>query len=115
LLAVTVFGFTARTNSTGPGLLTPLIIGCTLTTLICVFAPLTMAGFNPARDLAPRIFSSLAGWGSLPFTVNGPGWLIVYVLAPVAGAIPGAALADALHRPAPVEDGIAVPSTLSRS
>jgi glycerol uptake facilitator protein len=99
LLALAIFGFTARTNSAGPGPLTPLAIGFTLTTLIGVFAPLTMAGFNPARDLSPRLFSTLAGWGSLPFTVNGIGWLVVYVLAPVAGAIPGAALGEALHRP----------------
>ena len=23
---------------------------------------------NPARDLGPRIFTSVAGWGALPFT-----------------------------------------------
>ena len=104
LLALAIFGFTAKTNSAGPGPLTPLAIGFTLTTLICIFAPLSMAGFNPARDLAPRVFSTLAGWGSLPFTVNGSGWLLVYVIAPIAGAIPGAALADVLHRPARPSD-----------
>jgi len=98
LLALAIFGFTAKTNSAGPGQMTPLAIGFTLTTLICVFAPLSMAGFNPARDLAPRLFSSLAGWGSVPFSVNGAGWLVVYIVAPIAGAIPGAALGDALHR-----------------
>ena len=56
-------------------------------------APLTMAGFNPARDLAPRIFSSLAGWGSQPFTVNGSGWLTVYILAPIAGFLGSLAMA----------------------
>lgn len=105
LLALAIFGFTAQTNSKGPAQLTPLAIGFTLTTLICIFAPLSMAGFNPARDLAPRVFSSLAGWGSLPFTVNGWGWLLVYIVAPIAGALPGAALADALHRPAKRGDG----------
>lgn len=99
LLALAIFGFTAKTNSAGPGPITPLAIGFTLTTLICVFAPLTMAGFNPARDLAPRVFSSLVGWGNLPFTINGSGWLLVYVIAPILGAIPGAALAETLHRP----------------
>lgn len=98
LLALAIFGFTARENKDGPGAITPLAIGFTLTTLICIFAPLSMAGFNPARDLAPRIFSSLAGWGSVPFSTNGIGWLTVYILAPCGGAFLGAIIADSIYR-----------------
>lgn len=100
LLALAVFGFTARTNSDRPARMTPLALGFALTTLICLFAPLSMAGFNPARDLAPRLFSAMAGWGTLPFTVNGSGWLVVYILSPILGALAGASVAEALHRPA---------------
>lgn len=89
LLALAIFGLTAKENEAGPRWLVPFAIGMSLTTLIAIFAPLTMAGFNPARDLAPRIFSALAGWGSLPFSVNGSGWLTVYILAPIAGALFG--------------------------
>ena len=89
LLALAIFGLTARENEAGPRWLAPLAIGLSLTTLIAVFAPLTMAGFNPARDFAPRVFSVLAGWGSVPFSTNGSGWLTVYILAPIAGAIFG--------------------------
>lgn len=99
LLALAIFGFTARENKNGPGQMTPLAIGFTLTTLICIFAPLTMAGFNPARDLAPRFFSSLAGWDSHPFQVNGIGWLTVYIISPCIGAVLGAWIADAVYRP----------------
>lgn len=99
LLALAIFGFTNKENESGPGAITPLAVGFTLTTLICIFAPLTMAGFNPARDLAPRIFSSLAGWGSVPFAANGIGWLTVYVLSPCAGAFVGAHIADGVYRP----------------
>jgi len=98
LLALAIFGFTAGGNRSGPGQMTPLAIGFTLTTLICIFAPLTMAGFNPARDLGPRLFSSLAGWDSHPFQVNGIGWLTVYIVAPCLGAVAGAATADAVYR-----------------
>ena len=90
LLALVIFGFTAKENKSGPGPMTPVAIGMALTTLICVFAPLTQAGFNPARDLAPRFFSAIAGWGNLPFTHNGIGWLTVYVVAPCCGALTGA-------------------------
>lgn len=50
-----------------------------------------MACFNPARDLAPRVFSALAGWGAVPFQVNGTGWLTVYVVAPILGGLLGGA------------------------
>ncbi len=96
MLALVVFGFTARNNKSGPGPMTPIAIGIGLTTIISVFAPITQAGLNPARDLAPRIFSSMAGWGEVPFTVNGYGWLTVYIIAPCLGALCGAFLANQL-------------------
>lgn len=99
LLALAIFGFTARENDKGPGHMTPMAIGFTLTALICIFAPLTMAGFNPARDLSPRLFSALAGWENIPFTTNGIGWLTVYILAPCSGAIAGGSIADAVYAP----------------
>jgi glycerol uptake facilitator protein len=57
--------------------------------LISLLGPLTMACFNPARDLGPRLFSSLAGWHSIPFTANGTGWLTVYLIAPIVGGLMG--------------------------
>lgn len=48
-----------------------------------------VACFNPARDFAPRVFSSLAGWGRVPFEVNGQGWLTVYICAPLVGGLLG--------------------------
>jgi glycerol uptake facilitator protein len=60
--------------------------------LISLFAPLTMAGFNPARDFAPRVFSALVGWRSVVFTGNGYGWLTVYILGPIAGGQVGGIL-----------------------
>tara|TARA_B100001057_G_scaffold327903_1_gene328229 strand:+ start:4211 stop:4972 length:762 start_codon:yes stop_codon:yes gene_type:complete len=90
LLALVIFAFTAKENKSGPGPMTPVAIGMALTTLICVFAPLTQAGFNPARDIAPRFLSAISGWEDLPFTHNGIGWLTVYVVAPCCGALTGA-------------------------
>ncbi len=97
LLALAVFGFTAKRNASSPGALTPLALGLTLAVLICVFGPLTMAGFNPARDFGPRVFSALAGWGALPFAVNGTGWFTVYIVAPMLGALGGAGVARLLY------------------
>ncbi|HWA10640.1 MAG TPA: MIP family channel protein [Opitutaceae bacterium] len=100
LLVLVILGVTDERNPTRPRELTAVTIGLTITLLISLLAPLTQAGFNPARDLAPRIWSALAGWGSLPFTANGWGWLTVYVLAPLFGGQVGGFLYRWLFKPA---------------
>lgn len=100
ILVVVVLGVTDGRNSARPRELTAVTVGLTITMLISLLAPLTQAGFNPARDLAPRLWSSLAGWGSLPFTTNGWGWLIVYIAAPLVGGQAGALLYRVFLRPA---------------
>jgi glycerol uptake facilitator-like aquaporin len=67
----------------------PGLIGLTVGSLIAVLAPLTQAGFNPARDFGPRIVAFLAGWKTVAFQSC---W--VYILGPIVGAVAGAAIAD---------------------
>ena len=69
--------------------LVPVVVGLSLSGLIVLLGPWTMACFNPARDLGPRVFSALAGWGTWPFRANGAGWFTVYLVAPVVGAVVG--------------------------
>jgi glycerol uptake facilitator protein len=92
VLLLVILGVTDARNTSFPKALTAPAIGLTVTMLICLLGPLTMACLNPARDLAPRIFSSLAGWGAVPFAANGIGWLTVYCIAPVAGGLGGGAI-----------------------
>jgi len=90
-LAFMIFALTNPKNETtskSPFLVPPLI-GATVGALISVIAPLTQAGFNPARDFGPRIVSWAAGWGSI--AMKGA-WL--YIIAPIIGAIAGGKLAD---------------------
>jgi glycerol uptake facilitator protein len=89
ILVLVILGVTDERNVSFPKMLTAPTIGVTVTLLICILGPLTMACFNPARDLAPRIFSSLAGWGTVPFQANGIGWLTVYCIAPILGGLLG--------------------------
>lgn len=89
ILLLVIFAVTDPANTAIPKPLIPLTIGLTVTLLICLLGPLTMACFNPARDLAPRIFSTFAGWGKIPFTANGIGWLTVYIIAPILGGLLG--------------------------
>jgi glycerol uptake facilitator protein len=92
ILLLVIFCVTDERNNARPKFLAAFSIGLTVTLLISLLGPLTMACFNPARDLAPRIFSTLAGWGSVPFEANGNGWLTVYIIAPILGGLGGGAL-----------------------
>ena len=89
LLLLVIFCSTDPNNKDRPQILTAATIGLTITMLISLLGPLTMACFNPARDLGPRLFSSLAGWQTIPFTANGTGWLTVYIIAPIVGGLLG--------------------------
>jgi glycerol uptake facilitator protein len=89
ILLLVILGVTDERNSSFPKMLTAPAIGLTVTILISILGPLTMAGLNPARDLGPRLFSSLAGWRMVPFAVNGMGWLTVYCVAPILGGLMG--------------------------
>ena len=99
ILVLVIFSLTDQRNA---GLstknMTPLLIGFTVAALISLFAPLTQAGWNPARDFGPRIVAFLAGWGSI--AIPGPSngfW--VYIVGPMVGAPVGAAVHEFLLRP----------------
>ena len=99
ILAFVVFSVTERRNA---GLstrnLTPLLIGFTVAALISLFAPITQAGWNPARDFGPRIVAYFAGWSSV--AIPGPsGGFWAYIVGPMIGAPIGAAAHEFLVRP----------------
>ncbi|KAG9354310.1 hypothetical protein JZ751_012434 [Albula glossodonta] len=65
---------------------------------------------NPSRDLPPRIFTALAGWGTEVFRA-GNNWWWVPVVAPLVGSVTGAVVYKVLvelHHPQP-RDCKAVP------
>jgi glycerol uptake facilitator protein len=98
VLLLVIFCVTDKRNPAHPPILTAATIGLTVTLLISLLGPLTMACFNPARDFAPRLFSSLAGWGRVPFEANGTGWLTVYIIAPIVGGLLGGGLYRAFFK-----------------
>ncbi|GMH41401.1 hypothetical protein BSKO_09311 [Bryopsis sp. KO-2023] len=67
----------------------PFLIGFTVAVLIALYAPLTQAGWNPARDFGPRVAAAMAGWGTeaIPGPRNG---FWVYIIGPMVGAPLGA-------------------------
>ena len=96
ILAFVVFAVTDTQNTSAPpGGNAPIFIGLTVSALISVIAPLTQACFNPARDFGPRLFACIAGWGSIALPgFRDLGWLTVYIVAPIVGAVLGGGLYD---------------------
>jgi len=93
ILAFVIFSLTHPKNDCQQNnVYIPPLIGCCVGGLISIIAPLTQAGFNPARDFGPRIVAYFAGWGR---QVSFQGWW-VYVVGPIIGAPIGAAVADIL-------------------
>ncbi len=87
-LVFLIFSLTEGCNLGRPDdALAPLFIGLTVTIIISIIAPLTQAGLNPARDLSPRLFALLAGWGEAALPDRNLGFITVYVLGPISGAL----------------------------
>jgi glycerol uptake facilitator protein len=99
ILVLVIFSLTDKRNAALPHKgLAPFFIGFTVATLISVFAPLTQAGWNPARDFGPRIVAFFAGWGSIAIPGPSSGFW-VYIVGPLIGAPLGATVYEVLLKP----------------
>lgn len=93
LLVLLIFSLTEGCNLGRPhDNLTPIFIGLSVASIICLLAPLTQAGLNPARDLGPRLVALLFGWGQAAFPDNTGGFFLVYILSPIIGGQAGGLL-----------------------
>jgi glycerol uptake facilitator protein len=87
LLTLMIFALTEGCNVGRPDdAIAPVFIGLTVTSVICLIAPLTQAGLNPARDFGPRLVAMAAGWGKAAFPDAKGGFFLVYMLAPIVGS-----------------------------
>lgn len=101
LLVLMIFALTEGCNVGRPNdALAPVFVGLTVSSVICLIAPLTQAGLNPARDLGPRLVAWLTGWGAAAFPDRCGGFFTVYVLAPVVGAVAAARFFTGVLEPA---------------
>jgi len=86
ILILLVFALTEGCNVGRPdNSVAPLFIGLTVTSIICLIAPLTQAGLNPARDFGPRMVAWIFGWGKAAFPDQSGGFFLVYILSPLVG------------------------------
>jgi MIP family channel proteins len=94
VLVLVIFALTDPRNRVAPPEgMTPFFIGFTVAILICLFAPITQAGWNPARDLGPRIVAWAAGYGEI--AIPGPrGGFWIYLAGPLVGGVLGGWIYD---------------------
>ena len=112
VLVFLIFALIEPRNGARPQWMTPFFIGFTVAVLISLFAPITQAGWNPARDFGPRVVAFLAGWGDI--AIPGPrGGFLAYIVGPLVGGTLGGLIYDFVIRPSlPLEEP--VPAEASR-
>jgi len=94
ILVGVIFGITDPRNAPAPAGLVPVVVGLLVVGIGASFGVNCGYAINPARDLGPRLFTAVAGWGSEVFRA-GNGWWWVPVVAPLAGGLLGGWLYDA--------------------
>jgi glycerol uptake facilitator protein len=78
-------------NQAPGGNLAPFLVGLIVVAIGLTFGPNAGYAINPARDLGPRLFTALAGWGPLAF----PGsytYFSGYWWIPIVGPLVGGAV-----------------------
>jgi MIP family channel proteins len=101
LLMAAILALTDQRNNPTPAWLTPVVVGALVVAIGVAFGFNAGYAINPARDLGPRLFTAIAGWGGEVFSAGG-GWWWVPVVAPCLGAVVGAVTYDVLiarHHP----------------
>jgi MIP family channel proteins len=93
LLAVVFALGDARNQPPAPGA-GPVIVGLLVVAIGMAFGFNAGYAINPARDLGPRLFTWLAGWGSQVWSA-GNGWWWVPLVAPPLGGVLGGFVYDA--------------------
>jgi len=88
LLVGVILAITDSRNSPAPAGLAPLIVGLLVMLIGATFGFNAGYAINPARDLGPRLFTLVAGWGGEVFRAGG-GWWWVPIIGPCVGGVVG--------------------------
>jgi MIP family channel proteins len=95
LLLLLICALVDQDNFAPPARLAPLLIGLAVVVIGQTFGFNAGYAINPARDLGPRLFTFLAGWGAEVFRA-GNSWWWVPVVAPCVGGVLGVTVYDLL-------------------
>ncbi|KAL0946192.1 hypothetical protein HGRIS_012453 [Hohenbuehelia grisea] len=94
ILLIVVMAMTDKQNTPPPPGLAPLVIFIVILGIGCALGMQTGYAINPARDLGPRILTSMVGYGSQVYTFRSHYWIWCPVAASFAGGLVGALFYD---------------------
>jgi MIP family channel proteins len=95
LLLILIFAIGDAKNLAPDPKAAPIVVGLAVTLIGMTFGYNAGYAINPARDLGPRIFTAVAGWGGEVFRA-GNGWWWVPIAGPLIGGVLGGYVYDAL-------------------
>jgi glycerol uptake facilitator protein len=99
ILVLGVFAITEEYNTLAPAANTgALMIGLLVATIGACAGYLEAWPINPARDLGPRFFCYLSGWGAQAFPAPENYWWVP-IAGPLLGGVAGGGLYQAVIRP----------------
>jgi MIP family channel proteins len=93
LLMLLVLAIGDPKNFAPEGRLQPILVGAAVVLIGMTFGFNAGYAINPARDLGPRLFTLVAGWGGEVFTA-GNGWWWVPIVGPLIGGVLGGYVYD---------------------
>ena len=103
LLLLVIFALGDRRNA-GPASGGPVLVGALVVLIGMTFGFNAGYAINPARDLGPRVFTAIAGWGSEVFRAGGGWWWVPLVAPCLGGLLGGLRLRPADHAPPPARE-----------
>jgi len=95
VMMIVVLAMSDKKNLPPPAGLAPLLLAILILGIGAALGMETGYAINPARDLGPRILTSMVGYGKQVFTFRNHYWLWCPILAPILGCQIGALFYDA--------------------
>jgi MIP family channel proteins len=93
ILILVIFALTDTRNSAPGANLAPVLIGLLVMAIGMCFGLNAGYAINPARDLGPRLFTAVGGWGMGVFSASNY-WFWVPIIGPLVGGVIGAVVYD---------------------
>jgi MIP family channel proteins len=110
LLIALIFALTDDRNLAPEGRIAPVHFGLAVVLIGMCFGFNAGYAINPARDLGPRLFTFVAGWGAEVFRAGDHWWWVPIVGPLVGGVLGGAAYERLVGRHHPAETGARQPA-----
>jgi glycerol uptake facilitator protein len=95
LLIMIIFAIVDPRNMALPAPWSPIVVGAAVLVIGMTYGLNSGYAINPARDLGPRLFTWVAGWGNQVFTAHDYWWWVP-VVGPCLGAVLGGLVYDLL-------------------